>query len=73
MPKHAAPALLVAADSFVLELNGREIAFKKGDLIEAEHPAVKKYPDLFEPIRLLYPIEDRIEQATAAPGEKRGA
>ena len=72
MPKRDQPALLVAADSFVLNLDGREIAFKKGDLIEAEHPVVKKHPDLFEPILLRYPIEDRVEQATAAPGEKRG-
>ena len=43
---------------------------------EADHPAVKKWPDKFGPLQFPYPVhrsEPRIEQATATPGEKRGA
>lgn len=60
----AAP--LVVKESFVGNVGGADIQFRKGDPIKADHPAVKKWPQFFgEP-------ELRYEQATAAPGEKRG-
>lgn len=62
--------LLIARESFVCELNGEPFDFKEGDLIEADHPIVRKFPDHFIAPRLRFP---RVEQATAAPGEKRGA
>ena len=43
-----------------------------GDIYEAEHPVVQKYPERFKPLRVnRVAREDVIEQATAAPGEKR--
>jgi hypothetical protein len=46
----------------------------KGDLFEADHPAVRKWPHLFEAILIRYPVtRTLVEQATAGPGEKRGA
>lgn len=67
----AAPQVMVALTSFV-GLDGQTIT--EGELFAPDDPAVKKWPTLFapaEPIRMT--DGPRIEQATAAPGEKRGA
>ena len=76
MPKTAADpsGLLVALVSFDGGLGDLVLRVHKGDLIEAGHPAVKKWPDLFGPVDVRFrAAEPRIEQATAAPGQKRGA
>ena len=54
-------------------IDGGVIYIHAGDLIEADHPAVKKWPHCFGPIELRHPVkrEPPVEQATAAPGEKR--
>ena len=48
-----------------------------GQAVESDHPYVRKWPEFFEPFVFPHPVkragEPRIEQATAAPGEKRGA
>lgn len=43
-----------------------------GDIYEADHPAVKKYPERFKPLTVHRTGKPPVEQATAAPGEKRG-
>lgn len=43
-----------------------------GDIYEAEHPIVKKHPERFEPLKVHRAGKPPVEQATAAPGEKRG-
>ena len=58
----------VVLQSFVGRVGDEDRAFREGDLIRANDPAVKKWPHLFGPVRFTH---DRIEQATAAPGEKR--
>jgi hypothetical protein len=68
MAKAQAPSLLVARESFVAELDGQEFDIQEGDLFEADHPLVHKLPNAFIAPRLRFP---KIEQATAAPGEKR--
>ena len=78
MAKAAEPAtILVVLDSFDGEVDGETLFFRKGMPFEADHPAVKKWPKAFGPFAFPYPVkrraESRIEQATAAPGEKRGA
>lgn len=40
------------------------------ETFDASHPIVRAYPHLFEPARVSRPA---VEQATAAPGERRGA
>lgn len=60
---------LVALQSFVGKVDGQERVFREGDLVRKSDPAVKKWPDLFGQPR--FHNEPRIEQATAAPGEKR--
>lgn len=60
---------LIALESFVGTVDGEERMFRQGDLVRATDSAVKKWPKLFGPAR--YHNEPRVEQATAAPGEKR--
>lgn len=78
MAKAEQPAtVLVVLDSFTGEVNGESVNFIKGQAIEPDHPGVRKWPDKFGPFTFPYPVkrraEPRIEQATAGPGEKRGA
>jgi hypothetical protein len=70
MAKAASSSLLVARESFVAELDGTEYDIKEGELIEADHPLARKLPHQFIAPTLRFP---KVEQATAAPGEKRGA
>lgn len=64
----ATPDALVVLESFVGNIDGEDRTFRAGDLIRSTDPAVKKWPTLFGAARFTH---DRIEQATAAPGEKR--
>lgn len=59
---------VVALASFVAGVNGADVIVLKGDLFRANDPVVKKFPQWFGP---QVTRSDRIEQATAAPGEKR--
>lgn len=74
MAKAAEPTALLEV---LTPFNGEDgETFKKGDPIEADHWAVKKWPHFFRPLVLRHPVKrpaGRVEQATAAPGEKRGA
>ena len=47
---------------------GKKIDVVRGQAFENNHPAVKKWPEMFGAPELVHPVE----QATAAPGEKRG-
>lgn len=67
--KEAADSLVVL-ESFVGLVGGEERMFRKGEHVRANDPAVKKWPAFFAPGNF---NEPRVEQATAAPGEKRGA
>jgi hypothetical protein len=74
MPKAGEPNIVRAAEAFIGEVDGETLRVVKGDLFEANHPAVRKWPHLFVPIHIRYPTASpKVEQATAAPGEKRGA
>jgi hypothetical protein len=68
------PALLVVLTPFN-DAEGNP--YRKGDVIEPDHWAVRKWPQFFGPFVFPHPVKrssaPRIEQATAAPGEKRGA
>ena len=57
----------VVKQSFIGNLGGGDLHFRAGDLFAADHQAVKKWPHLFGPSQ---PV---VEQATAAPGEKRAS
>ena len=55
------------------EANGVERVLTPGCLVESDDPAVKRAPQYFEPAELnaAQSTERAIEQATAAPSEKR--
>jgi hypothetical protein len=67
----AEPQIVMALTSFV---GGAALTVIEGDLFAADDPIVKKHPKLFGPVALRRSVpEQRVEQATAGPGEKRGA
>jgi hypothetical protein len=72
-------ALLVAITSGVTAMpdSPLPLVVRQGDTLWSDHPAVKRNPDWFAPLTVTHETpgstEPRIEQATAAPGEKRGA
>jgi hypothetical protein len=59
--------ILVAKNSFSTEVNGVPQAVTKGETFREGHPVVEGREELFEP----FTIDNDLEQATAAPGEKR--
>ncbi len=62
---------LVVLESFVGSVDGKEDrVFRQGENIHANDPAVKKWPHLFGEARFVH--DKPVEQATAAPGERRG-
>ena len=50
-------------------------SFSKGHLYRSDDPVVRKFPQFFRPMVIRSTVKPVpvIEQATAAPGEKRGA
>lgn len=67
-------AIMRCTEAFCFtEHNGVERVLTPGVLVEATDPAVKKAPKFFEPaeISAARSTERAIEQATAAPAEKR--
>jgi hypothetical protein len=73
MPKAPAPPPIVqATTSFIASIDDQDVPVKAGDLADAGSAVVRKYPSLFTPAAVRF-AAGRVEQATAAPGEKRGA
>lgn len=72
----AAPAFYQVRTRFIGTLDdGTPVEYYEGEVVRADDPAFKKWGDLY-----FMPLVVRgaatgpvIEQATAAPGEKRGA
>ena len=59
-----------ANQGFSTMLDGEPLFVAKGELVHKDHPLLKGRSDLFEPAENFGRFD--IEQATAAPGEKRG-
>ena len=73
MPKTTNPLGIVrATTAFIANVGGEDVPVKVGDLADADAAIVKKHPGLFEPVTVRF-SGSRVETATAAPGEKRGA
>lgn len=63
--------IFVARETFVCALNGEQITVQAGvTRVRAGHPLVETYANYFEPADT--DLHFDVEQATAAPGEKRG-
>lgn len=71
--------LLVATESFHSAMpDGSTFLGRKGEtIVWSDHPAAKTNPEWFKPLKATHETpgytEPRVESATAAPGEKRGA
>lgn len=64
-------AVYIATDSGSAEIKGETLVFSKGaTLVREGHPLLKACPDFFE--LASDHVHYDVEQATAAPGEKRG-
>lgn len=62
--------MLVALDTGTVEIDGTPYQVQRGvTRLRADHPIVRSAPGLFGPLQSSYP---EVEQATAAPGERRG-
>lgn len=58
---------------FVFDDSGIPRELVEGDVFDDKDPAVKKYPQFFQPVEVnaVRATDRAIEQATAAPGETR--
>ena len=60
--------------TFVITLGDKDVEYHVGELVDADDPALKRVPEHFGPAvfkhRAAKPSKP-VEQATAAPGEKR--
>jgi len=61
---------MVATLTFRANVNGYSEQFTDGEtIVDSDHPTVLEYPERFEAVRSTRP---EVEEATSAPGEKRG-
>lgn len=65
-------AYYTVATSFLGAVDGDSIEYHKGEVIDSDDPALKRWPEYFQPLVVREHLGGRVEQATAAPGEKRG-
>lgn len=63
----------VARESFVCEVDGTVYTVTRGERVRRGHPLLRAQAGSFESVdsTVTYDMPD-VEQATAAPGEKRG-
>ena len=61
---------LEANQGFATTFEGEPLFVQKGELVHKDHPLVKGREELFDPAKRISRFD--VEQATAAPGEKRG-
>ena len=61
-----------AKESFVTMFEGEQVAVAKGDLFDGSHRILRGRDELFEPVERKDFVRFDVEEATAAPGRKRG-
>lgn len=61
-----------ANQGFATILDGENVFVQKGELVSAGHDLLKGREELFDPVENFGRFDNDVEQATAAPGEKRG-
>jgi hypothetical protein len=64
--------LLQARESLTGGLGGIMVEVRAGDLAEPNAAVVKQWPSIWVPLTVRFRAEPVIEEATAAPGQKRG-
>lgn len=68
--KRQEPDIYVAKNGFACEIDGEEVRVAQGERVRVGHPLLRSHAGFFEPVDA--EIHYDVEQATAAPGEKRG-
>lgn len=71
MAKDVASNIVMCVASVVVVIDGVDIVARKGELFYADDPVVRRLPQYFGPVKVR-PLRAEVEQATNAPGEKRG-
>lgn len=72
MPRPRSDAVFVATETFMCEIDGEQIVVQRGETrVRSGHKLLSKYRGYFQPAEM--GVHFDVEQATAAPGEKRGA
>lgn len=71
MPRTAAPRYVRPKEACTFDHDGEAIVLSPNEIMSADDPIVRARPNLFKPIEASRERPD-VEQATAAPGEKRG-
>lgn len=69
-----ATAIVQVIETAATQYGGTEYVVIKGQTFDAKHPLVKGRPELFREVHADVPVPSgpaAVEQATAAPGEKR--
>ena len=65
-------AYYTVSTSFIGSLHGDGVEYHKGEVIDGDDPALRRWPEYFVPLIVREHLRERgVEQATAAPGEKR--
>lgn len=67
--RNQTPDIYVAKVGFSCELDGERYQVTAGERIRFGHPLLRSQPDYFEPVDTT--VHYDVEQATAAPGERR--
>ncbi len=66
-------AYYTVSTSFFGALHGDGVEYHKGEVVDEDDPALKRWPEYFVPLVVREHLVERgVEKATAAPGEKRG-
>jgi hypothetical protein len=65
------PGFYTVSESFIGNLDGAEVEYHKGEVVDSDDPGLRKWSEHFEPL-VVRAHAGVVEQATAAPGEKRG-
>jgi hypothetical protein len=63
--------LVQAREHLTGGLGGKIVEVRIGDLAESNAAVVKQWPSIWVPLKVRFRAEPVVEQATAAPGEKR--
>ncbi len=64
--------IVVALSTFSVALDGIPLTVREGEAWAADDPIVKRYPEAFtKDLRAVRRSAPVVEQATAAPGERR--
>ena len=68
------PAVYMVLDSFVVEIDGVPVSYRKGEPIHPEDRALRKWPKLFGPLVFPHPVRRAVSlaQPELRAGELRG-